>query len=316
MLILLYGPDTYRLSQKLNEIIEQYQKIHKSGLNLKYLDLSDKDVGFQNFSDEFQQASMFKGKKLIILKNAFSHPDFQDKFLADLNGFVDAEDVILLVEKNKILSTSRLLKALKKKAQVQEFKLLEGKGLEKWTQKEFEKCGVKIGAAPLKKILEFVGNDLWRLSNEIQKLVNYNKGKAGSKISTEDIDLLIKPKIDPDIFKTINLLALKNRGEALKLLKKHIEKGDAPLYILSMINFQFRNLLIIKELIEKNMPYYLIAKETGIHPYVIKKTYPQAERFSLPELKKIYQKIFEVDLALKTGKIDAETALELLIAEL
>jgi len=224
-----------------------------------------------------------------------------------------------LIEKNtvkKIPATNHLFKALKKKAQTQEFKLLEGKDLEKWAQKEFEKYEIKIETTALKKILEFVGNDLWQLSNEILKLFNYKGGRSGSKISVKDIDLLIKPKIEPDIFKTINFLALKNKKEALGLLKKHIEKGDVPLYLLSMISFQFRNLLIIKELIEKNMPYYLIAKETGIHPYVIKKTYPQAQKFSLGELKKIYQKIFEVDLAIKTGKIDPEMAIDLLVAEI
>ena len=36
----------------------------------------------------------------------------------------------------------------------------------------------------------------------------------------------------------------------------------------------------------------------------------------MPELKKIYQKIFQIDLDIKTGKIEAETALDLLLAEI
>ena len=90
MLIFLYGPDSYRINRKLNEIIEQYQKIHKSGLNLRYFDLSDKDMVFQDFSDEFQQKSMFKEKKLIVLKNAFSHPGFQDEFLSEIKRLAGA----------------------------------------------------------------------------------------------------------------------------------------------------------------------------------------------------------------------------------
>ena len=52
------------------------------------------------------------------------------------------------------------------------------------------------------------------------------------------------------------------------------------------------------------------------HPYVIKKTIQQARSFSLSELKKIYQKIFQVDLGIKTGKIEPETALDLFVAEI
>ncbi|MBU0546596.1 MAG: DNA polymerase III subunit delta [Patescibacteria group bacterium] len=310
MIIFIYGPDTYRLNRKLDEIIGQYQKINKSGLNLRHFDLLEKDISFSDFIDEFGQTSMFKEKKLIIIKGIFSHSDFEDKFLSEIKHFVEADDVIIVVEKNKILSTNRLFKALKKKARFQEFNLLQGKDLEKWAQKEIEKYGANIEAIALSKLIDCVGSDLWRLSNEIQKLINYQNK---NKITIEDINLLISPKVDPDIFQTINFMASKNRKEALKLLKKHIEKGDAPLYLLSMISFQFKNLLIIKELVDKNIPYYLIAKETGIHPYVVKKTYPQVKQFTLLELKKIYQKIFEVDLDIKAGRIDPEMALDLLI---
>ena len=82
-----------------------------------------------------------------------------------------------------------------------------------------------------------------------------------------------------------------------------------------MINFQLRNLLIIKDLIEKKTPYYSILKESGLHPFVAKKTFQQAGKFSIEELKKIYQKLFQADLDIKTGKVDGQTALDLLIAE-
>ena len=36
----------------------------------------------------------------------------------------------------------------------------------------------------------------------------------------------------------------------------------------------------------------------------------------MPQLKKIYQKIFQVDFDIKTGKIEPETALDLLLAEI
>jgi DNA polymerase-3 subunit delta len=49
---------------------------------------------------------------------------------------------------------------------------------------------------------------------------------------------------------------------------------------------------------------------------LVKKSYRQAQRFTLWQLKKIYQKIFQVDLAIKTGKVEPETALDLFIAEI
>jgi DNA polymerase-3 subunit delta len=165
----------------------------------------------------------------------------------------------------------------------------------------------------LNKLAEFVGNDLWQMENEIKKLISFKGGKI---IKKEDVEILVKSRIETDIFETIDSLALKNKRKALELIHKHLEKGDSPLYLLSMINFQFRNLLIIKDLIEKGRPYYTFQKITQLHPFVIKKSYSQSQRFSLQELKKIYQKIFQVDLNIKTGKLDPQTALDLFIAEI
>jgi DNA polymerase III delta subunit len=55
---------------------------------------------------------------------------------------------------------------------------------------------------------------------------------------------------------------------------------------------------------------------THLHPFVVKKSYQQANKFTLQELKKIYQKIFKADLDIKTGKITPETALDLLLTEI
>ena len=312
MLIFLYGQDTYRLNLKLKEIIQEYKKTHQSGLNLLYLE--GENIGFQDFQDQFQQATMFKEKKMVILRNIFQNQDFKEKFIKDIKKLISSEDIILIVEKRDVPANNSLFKALKKKARCQEFKPLEKGQLKHWTKKEFEKHKTQIKPEALERLIEFVGNDLWRLSNEIKKLVSFKQ--KNSQVQAEDVNVLIRPKIETDIFTTIDCIAQNNKKRAIELLKKHLEKGDSPLYLLSMINFQFRNLLIIRDLIDQNTSFYLISQKANLHPYVVKKSYPLAKKFKLSELKKIYQKIFEVDLNIKTGKIEPETALELLIAQI
>jgi len=317
MIIFLYGPDTYRSRQKLNEIVEHYKEIHKSGLDLKLLDLKEKD--FQDFKNEAQIASMFSEKKLLVLKNAFENFDFKEKISAEIEKFAKSEEVILFYEEE--IKKDKFFQTLKKFSEYQEFQLLDGERLKNWVKKEFKKYQAKIDSAVLEKLIEFVGNDLWQMANEIKKLVAYKTGhnqittvtKLCPEIEREDVELLVKSKIETDIFKTIDAIAAKNKKRALKLLKAHLEKGDSPFYLFSMINFQFRNLLIIKDLIEKNLSPYSF---TNLHPYVIKKSISLLGKFSFSELKKIYQKIFEVDLDIKTGKIEPEMALDLLITEI
>ncbi|MFQ6049733.1 MAG: DNA polymerase III subunit delta [Candidatus Paceibacterales bacterium] len=308
MIIFLYGQDTYRSRRKLKEIIEHYKKAHQSGLNLKYFD--GQKLNFRDFKDEMRQTSMFKEKKLVVLTDIFSNPEFKKRFLKEGKSFVDSRDTVLFYEDRQISGKDSLFSFLKKYAKFQEFKLLESQRLKNWVKKEFKNFGAEIDDKALQQLFVFVGNDLWRMANEIKKLVSF---KGGEVIKIKDVELLVKPKIESDIFKTIDAIASKNKKRALKLLKAHLEKGDSPLYLFSMINFQFRNLLIIKDLIRRNLSPYVA---TGLHPYVIKKSFALSKKFKISELKEIYQKIFQVDFKIKTGRITPETALDLLITEI
>ena len=327
MIYFIYGQDSYRVKEKLGEIINQYKSVHKSGLNLVQIDSSEPfnavsfnsvqsgqgKNNFKDFLDNFKIASMFNEKKLIILKNIFSNQKFGEDFLKEIKVLKDSKNIIVVFEKDEINQKTKLFKTLIKNAKCQEFSFLNNRNLIVWFKKESEKYKLKIDSAAEATLLSYVGNDLWQLENEIKKLADFKPGKL---IKKEDIILQVRPKIENNIFKTIDAISQKDKKQALSLLHKHLENGDSPLYLLSMISYHFRNLLIIKELIEKGVSYPHIIKESALHPFVVKKSFYVCSQFSFSELKKIYRKIFQVDLNIKTGKTDAETALDLLVAGL
>lgn len=299
MIIFLYGEDSYRLKEKLNEIVLGYKKIHKSGLNLIKIDAKDK--GLETLTDNLRIASMFAEKKLAILINVFSSQNIQDNFLKELKALEESKDIIVVCEEEKIDQRNKLFKALQKEVKCQEFNFLKGASLRKWLSQKIESLGIKINPDAEDLLLTFAGNDLWRLSNEIKKLADYKKGSA---INRADVLLHVRPKIEVDIFKTIDALASKNKKLALSLLHKHLDNGDNSLYLLSMIAYQFKNLLIIKE----------NPKNSGLPFFVVQKTSYLCSQFTMEQLKKIYRKIFQIDSDIKTGKVDPETALDMLVA--
>ncbi|OGZ84313.1 MAG: DNA polymerase III subunit delta [Candidatus Staskawiczbacteria bacterium RIFOXYD1_FULL_39_28] len=313
MIYFIYGEDSFRSKRKLEEIIEGYKKVHKSGLNLIYIDA--KENTFNNFYSNFKITSMFAEKKLIILQDVFANKNFQEDFLNNIKALEELKDIVVVYEKEKPDQRTRFFKTLKNPTaggvKCQELNFLQPAQLRKWALQEFEKTGTKINSDALDLLTSFVKNDLWRMSNEINKLSSYKKN-----IEKKDVELQVRPDIENDIFKTIEAMAGRNKKMALSLLHKHLEEGEAPLYLLSMITYQFRNLLIIKELIERQVPYQAISKKTGLHPFVVQKTFYACNQFSLPQLKKIYQKIFQIDLDIKTGKIEPETALDMFISSL
>lgn len=315
MIYFIYGEDSYRAKRKLEEIILGYKEKNKSGLNLIHCDAAVSS--FKDFYSNLQINSMFAEKKLIVLKNVFGNAKFQEEFLEELSAqggpALGGKDIVIVYEDCPADQRTKFFKALQKHAKCQEFKYLQLAMLKKWVAEEFNNNKAKINPDALDLLVSFVGSDLWQMANEINKLSNYRKD---SVVGKEDIELLVKPNAENDIFKTIDALASKNKKLALSLLHKHLDGGEVPLYLLSMIAYQFRNILIIKELQDTKTPYGLIAKKSGLHPFVVQKSYYLCNQFSMPELKKIYQKIFQIDSDIKTGKIEAEVALDLLLAEI
>jgi len=283
--------------------MEGYKKVHKSGLSLMYFDAKEKD--FSEFANSLRSNSIFEEKKLAIVKNAFSDAEFQENLSEDVKKFQDSKDIIVIYEADKVDQRTKFFKSLQKSAKCQEFSFLSGALLRKWLACEFEKCGAKISPKALDCFMIRANGDLWRMENEIKKLADFKKG---SRIGTEDVELCVRQNPQNDIFKTIEALSRKDKKQALLYLQKHLESGDNILYILSMVAYQFKNLLILKD--------PKAAYKSGLHPFVIKKTAPMAAGFSADQLKKIYNKIFEIDFKIKTGKVDPELALEMFVAEI
>jgi DNA polymerase-3 subunit delta len=48
----------------------------------------------------------------------------------------------------------------------------------------------------------------------------------------------------------------------------------------------------------------------------LRKSFEQGKGFSLPALKKIYERLLELDMAIKTGRIEAPVALDLIVGEI
>ena len=298
MIILLHGKDTYRMKKKLREIMDEHKEKHKSGLNLRYLE--GKNVSLDDLRNEILGISMFKEKKLIVVSDLFSNSKLKEELLEKGKAFIDSENVLLLSEGEAVPAKDKLLAFLEKEGKVQDFEPLSGAKLRAWVVKEVEEKGGKIDEGALGLLIEYVGDDLWRMENEIGKLVNYSK-----EIKEGDVKEMVRPDYETNIFDTIDAIAVRDKKKAVELLKEHLEKGDSVLYLLAMIASQIRNIISAKS-----------GSVAGMHPFVQRKASYQAKNFSMEDLKRIYSRITDLDFEIKVGKMDQDIALDVLISEI
>lgn len=298
MIILLHGKDTYRMKKKLREIMDEHKEKHKSGLNLRCLE--GKNISFDDLRNEILGISMFKEKKLIVVSDLFANSKLKEELLEKGKAFADSENVLLFSESEAVPSKDKLLAFLEKEGKVQDFEPLSGAKLRAWVAKGVEEKGGKIDEGSLDLLTEYVGDDLWRMENEIGKLVNYSK-----EIKEGDVKEMVRPDYETNIFDTIDAIAVRDKKKAVELLKEHLEKGDSVLYLLAMIASQIRNIISAKS-----------GSVAGMHPFVQRKALYQAKNFSMEDLKRIYSRITDLDFEIKVGKMDQDIALDVLISEI
>ncbi|MBU2564094.1 DNA polymerase III subunit delta [Patescibacteria group bacterium] len=291
MITFLYGLDIYRSRQELRRLIQE-KKSNSDYLDFIRIDINDKGIDFfEEISKSINSISMFDNNKLIVIENIFSFDkEAQEEFIEKLKNF--DKDLIVWDEKPDL--RTKLFKFLEPNSK--KFDLLKGSELRNWI-KDYSK---DIESSAIDLLIEYVGSDLWRMSNEIDKLLNYTK-----KIEKKDVELLVKPEFDLNIFNMVDALGDKDKKKAISLFKKHLDKGEDPFYLLSMFIYQFRNLIKVRS-----------GGKLDLHPFVIKKTQHQARNFDVDELKKIYHSLLIIDFDSKIGKTDIKTALEMFVVGL
>ena len=105
---------------------------------------------------------------------------------------------------------------------------------------------------------------------------------------------------------------------AARLAHRLLNQNEDLFGLLAMITRQFRLLLLVRDFLDDGGRHDegSVAKAVGAHPYVAKKLLGQVRHFDYPQLVKIYTALYTTDLRIKTGEIQPELALDLLIARL
>lgn len=299
--------------------------------------------------ETLQSSSLFSPDKLTVIRGFWSgkkaakqeaqadeaaspvRKDDLGDFLMDYLEKLGERDKIFFLESKSLDKRSRAFKffeGLKKdpRFEMREFALPLGFQFNAWLEERAKSRGAVIGKAEVDFLALLLGKgmeqkerggrlvvayDLHQAAMEIDKLVAYSDGRP---IRKEDILLLVSGADDMNIFSLIESLGKRNKDRALSILSGQLRQGINGNYILTMLVFHFRNLISIKSLLLEGLAPAEISKRTNIHPFVVEKNAAYARSFREEDLVLLYSKLYGADLSIKTGKMEPELALDLLVA--
>ena len=292
MITLLLGENSFEIEIALNSIIDEFdgpvERIKASDLQLSQL------------PDILMGVSLFATKRLIILRG-LSENKIIWPVLGDWLPRI-SDDIQLVLVETKIDKRSVTYKALKNAVEIREFLPWSDRDIfkaEKWTVEQAKNMGLVLDNKLAQFLVRRVGADQWQIFHALEKLALVDV------ISEEVIKNVIEPNLTENVFELFDT-AIKGDLHSLKD-KLRILQQTEDVYRLSALLYSQAFQLAAIAAADKGDN---VAKDFGIHPFVVSKLESVAKVVGKSGVAKIVKIFAQADEDTKTSKADPWILLE------
>lgn len=325
-LYVFHGPDGFSAREAARSLREQLQVAPNNVIRL------DGRASVAEIASATQTASFFAEPRLVIIEglaDRFSGRRRQrgrqsrsrattadaasevDQLIEVFSNVPDSTTIVLLEEG----ASPAFLEAFKDVAKVTAFALRRPDDIKRWADARVRERGGSIAPAAIDLLCEMVdGSHLGELAQEIDKLLAYTDGR---RIEVADVEEVGSGAISHQIWDLTDAVVAGRADRALAVLQRMDEREHPRQLLLSMIVRQYRQVLVAQSMLKEGFPAPRIGERLGIfHPYPLQKAIDTASRYPADRLERAYRRLLEADVAVKTGVMDIDTALDVLIVDL
>lgn len=308
---LLTGDEEYLVQQARHLLKEA---MVSEGDEMNYSLYEESKIDFQALAEQAFTFPFFSEKRVIVLDRTGVIKSGKDDFLNILKNLPDT--TCILICEPEVDKRSKAYKWIKKNGYVAEFlkKNQTEKILLRWIATLLGKEKKQIREADARYFLERVGNDMFQIKNETDKLIAFC-GERG-EVTRDDIEQITSGEVQNKIFDMVSAIAAGNKQRALSCYDDLLLLKEAPMHILFLIIRQYRILLIIRNMRNLRKPDAEIAQCAGIPPFAVKKNEGQLRGYDQQALEDSIEHCLAVEEDIKTGRIDDQLGVEMLIVAL
>ena len=335
MLYILHGEDEFTRSEKLAKWKEKLGDPTIASLNTTVLD--GRRVGLTEIIQACD-ALPFMGKRRLVIVDDFwsrfeprkgrrpkvEQPQISPADDAFVKGLLEylprlpETTRLVFVESQSLQKANPVFSVVpsdEERVYIKEYRPPSEGSLNRWIERRMRAKGGTITSPAAQELARFVGMDLRTLDQELDKLLAHSNFQR--PVTVDDVHNLVSAKQLADIFDLVDAIGMRRGKLAMRSLHELLDGGAPPMYLLSMIERQFRILLQTKELQAQGAKVTQMQDALGIrHAFIIEKGLRQARNYSMERLESIYAELAEVEQDIKTGEISDLLALDVLVAQL
>lgn len=209
-----------------------------------------------------------------------------------------------------------------RRARVEEFPELRGDALLRFVREEAAARGVRFRRTgtrpedgdPAYVLVTNCGGDTLALLNELDKLALYADGR---EVTVEDVQLLCPGERSASVWQFIDAVLDGDLGLALRSLRGLRQTGESEQGVLALLAGGVRQLVTVLELLEEGRSEEEIGSAINRpYPNLRRRAIERARRLGWEGVLAAYEAIVEADRSLKSGTVDEDLAMEVLVAKL
>jgi len=290
----LMGDEPYFIDQ-----VSEFFENQVIPVNLREFDqtvIYGKDTTIDNIVNQAKRYPMIHKRQLIIVKEAQALSRSMEKLSDYLDGYMSST-ILVVCYKNKTLDKRKgLYKKLIKDHVVFESKKIYENNMSSWIKSYLKIHKIKITEKACQLLVDYLGNDLHKVVNELKKLNLINESDL---ITDEIIETNIGISKDFNNYELNRAISAMDKGKAYQIIDyftRNPKNHPVVVTIASLYNF-FSKLMIFHSC--KNQDLNSIAKTVGINAYFVNEYKIASSNFSENDIIKIFKSLRIVDLKSK-----------------
>jgi DNA polymerase-3 subunit delta len=262
--------------------------------------LYGRDVDLNDLFVQARRFPMIGDRQVIIVKEAqhlFRKQQEYDLLEDYLNNPSPKTLLVFNYKHKKPDARKKAIKLLKKVGVYFETKRMYEREVTGWIGQTVKEMGYHIDAKSTQMLMDFLGTDLSKIYNELQKLQIILP--QGTSITPEVIEKNIGISKDYNTFELKSAVAKGNYLKAQRIVNyfnANPKEHPLPVSLAVMYNF-FRDLFIYHTLVDKSR--HAVAKALKINPYFVSEYEDAASRYPMKKLTRIMSYLEEADLKSK-----------------
>lgn len=318
-ILVLTGEDVGQFEWLKKDILQKID-YDPSDLNYSYFDM--KETSYAVVELDLVSLPFFADEKIVILDHLLDLTTAKKRVLTDedLKQFesyleMPSESTKLVIfAEGKLDSKRRLVKLLKREAQIVEAATPKDQDLKRYFASQAQELGLKFVGDALDQLLLKSGYDFGELQKNLALLQAY---KEDGQITLEDVEEVVPKTLQDNIFDLTQMILKRKIDQASNLVKDLRLQGEDEIKLIAIMLGQFRLFIQVKILSEEGQPESQIVTSLSdlsgrkINPYQVKFALRDSRRLSLPFLKQAMITLIETDYAIKSGKYDKDYLFDL-----